>query len=112
MDTTHDHLLYGRRLRELTVVGQHTREALTTEARGLFSARDVTDVPNRLSRCRWKPSVKQVDTGKEFAPRALDTWFYREDVRLNFNRPGNPTNNAHNDSFNARLRAECLNARV
>ena len=56
------------------VVDQVTREALATEARGSFSAHDVSDVLNRLSRSHRKPSVIQVDNGTEFASRALDAW--------------------------------------
>jgi len=112
MDFMHDQLHDGRRLRVLTVVDQFTREALATEARGSFSAHDVIDVLNRLSRSHRKPAVIQVDNGTEFASRALDAWAYREDVRLDFSRPGKPTDNAHIESFNARLRAECLNAHV
>ena len=112
MDFMHDQLQDGRRLRVLTVVDQYTREALATEARGSFSAHDVIDVLNRLSRSHRKPAVIQVDNGTEFASRALDAWAYREDVRLDFSRPGKPTDNAHIESFNARLRAECLNAHV
>jgi putative transposase len=44
--------------------------------------------------------------------RALDAWACREDARLDFSRPGKPTDNAPIESFNARLRAECLNAHV
>ncbi len=108
----HDQLQDGRRLRVLTVVDQYTREALATEARGSFSAHDVIDVLNRLSRSHRKPAVIQVDNGTEFASRALDAWAYREDVRLDFSRPGKPTDSAYIESFNARLRAECLNAHV
>jgi putative transposase len=50
--------------------------------------------------------------GAEFASRALDARAYREDVRLDFSRPEKPTDNAQIESFNARLRAECLNAHV
>jgi transposase InsO family protein len=60
----------------------------------------------------WKPAVIQVDNGTEFASRALDASAYREDVRLDFSRPGKPTDNAHIESFNAWLRAACLNAHV
>ena len=100
------------RVRSAGVVDQYTREALATEARGSFSAHDVIDVLNRLSRSHRKPAVIQVDNGTEFASCALDAWAYREDVRLDFSRPGKPTDNAHIESFNAPLRAECLNAHV
>jgi len=112
MDFMHDQLHDGGRLRVLTVVDQYTREALATEARASFSAHDVIDVLNRLSRSHRKPAVIQVDNGTEFASRALDAWAYREDVRLDLSHPGRATNNAHIESFNARLRAECLNAHV
>ncbi len=102
----HDQLQDGRRIRVLTVVDQYTREALATEARGSFSAQDVIDVLNRLSRSHRKPAVIQVDNGTEFASRALDAWPYREDVRLDFGRPGKPTDSAHIESFNPRLSAE------
>jgi len=46
------------------------------------------------------------------ASRGLDTWAYCKHVRLDFSRPGKPTDNAYIESFNARLRAECLNAHV
>jgi len=112
MDFVHDQLHDGRRLRVLTVVDQYTREALATEARRSFSAHDVIGVLNRLSRSHGKPAMIQVDNGSEFTSRALDAWAYREDVRLDFSRPGKPTDNAHIESFNARLRSECLNAHV
>jgi len=42
--------------------------------------------------------------------RALDLWAYVNKVRIDFSRPGKPTDNAHVESFNGRLRDECLNA--
>jgi hypothetical protein len=63
VDFMHDQLQDGRRLRVLTVVDRYTREALATEARGSFSAHDVIDVLNRLSRSHRKPAVIQVDWG-------------------------------------------------
>ncbi len=74
VDFMHDQLHDGRRLRVLTLVDQATREALATEARGTFSAHDVIDVLNRLSRLHRTPVVIQVGNGTEFASRALDAW--------------------------------------
>jgi putative transposase len=108
----HNQLQDGRRIRVPTVVDQYTREALAAEASGAFSAHEVIDVLKRLARSHRKPSMIQVDNGTEFASRALDAWAYREDVRLDFSPPGQPTDKAHIESFNARLRAECLNAHV
>lgn len=48
--------------------------------------------------------------GPEFAGRLLDQWAYLNGVELDFSRPGTPTDNAFIEAFNARIRAECLNA--
>src|SRR5215207_1792741 len=45
-----------------------------------------------------------------FAGRILDQWAYLNGVEIDFSRPGKPTDNAFIEAFNARFRAECLNA--
>lgn len=56
------------------------------------------------------PATIRVDPGSEFVSRDLDLWAYQRNVTLDFSRPGRPTDNAFIDSFNGKLRAECLNA--
>ena len=51
----------------------------------------------------------QVDNGPEFISKSLDWWAYWNQVKLDFSRPGKPTDNAVIESFNGRLRQECLN---
>ena len=51
----------------------------------------------------------RVDNGPEFISKALDRWAYENGVTLDFSRPGKPTDNAFVESFNGRLRDECLN---
>jgi putative transposase len=53
-----------------------------------------------------------VDNGSEFAGRALDTWAYLNKVKLDFIRPGKPVENGFIESFNGKLRDECLNTEV
>jgi putative transposase len=50
-----------------------------------------------------------VDHGTEFTSKALEDWAYRRGVKLDFTHPGKPTENGHIESFNGRLRDECLN---
>jgi putative transposase len=50
-----------------------------------------------------------VDHGTEFHSRALEDWAYQRSVQLDFIRPGKPVENAFIESFNGRLRDECLN---
>jgi Integrase core domain len=56
--------------------------------------------------------VIQTDNGPKFTGRALDQWTYERGVRLRFIEPGKPVQNAFIESFNSRLREECLNVHV
>ena len=50
--------------------------------------------------------------GTEFASKAMDAWAYQYRVQLDFIRPGKPVENSYIESFNGRLRDECLNVEV
>ena len=50
--------------------------------------------------------------GTEFASKAMDAWAYQYCVQLDFIRPGRPVENCYIESFNGRLRDECLNVQV
>ncbi len=51
----------------------------------------------------------QTDNGPEFTGHASDAWAYRNRVKLFFIETGKPVQNAHIESFNGKLRNECLN---
>ena len=53
-----------------------------------------------------------VDNGTEFWSKALDEWAYRRKVQLEFIRPGRPVENGFVESFNGRLRDQCLNTEL
>ena len=63
----------------------------------------------RIAAIRGAPKAIRVDNGPEFISKALDRWAYENGVTLDFSRPGKPTDNAFVESFNGRLRDECLN---
>ena len=63
----------------------------------------------RIATTRGAPRTIRVDNGPEFISKALDRWAYENGVTLDFSRPGKPTDNAFVESFNGRLRDECLN---
>ncbi len=110
MDFMSDALFDGRPFRILTVVDCHSRESLAIVPRTNFRAYQVVEVLDRLVRERGKPRSLRCDNGPEFAGRVLDQWAYLNGVEIDFSRPGKPTDNAYIEAFNARLRAECLNA--
>lgn len=84
--------------------------SLSTASRTNFRAYQVVEELERIVRLRGKPKSLRVDKGPEFADRMLDQSAYLNGVMLDFSRPGKPTDNAFIDSFNSRLRQECLNA--
>jgi hypothetical protein len=49
------------------------------------------------------------DNGAEFTRHLVDLWAYHHGIRIDFSRPGKPTDNAHIETFNGSLRDECLN---
>ena len=63
----------------------------------------------RVAAPRGLPTSIRVDNGTEFTSKRLDQWAYLNGVELDFIRPGKPTENAFIESFNGRLRQECLN---
>ncbi len=69
----------------------------------------VVDAMTRIALSRGAPNTIRVDNGPEFISKALDRWAYENGVTLDFSRPGKPTDNAFVESFNGRLRDECLN---
>jgi putative transposase len=109
MDFVTDSLITGRKFRALTIIDNYTRECLAIEVDTSLGGRRVIEVLERLEATRGLPEVITVDNGPEFAGKALDAWAYRKGVKLNFIRPGKPVENAFAESFNGRLRDECLN---
>lgn len=112
MDFVVDRLDDGRRFRALTVVDVFTRECLAIEADFGLTGRKVAEVLDRLVLERGAPKIITVDNGSEFYSKEMDSWAYRQGVRLDFIRPGKPVENAFIESFNGRLRDECLNAEI
>jgi putative transposase len=53
--------------------------------------------------------VITVDNGPEFTGKVLDNWAWKNGVKLDFNSPGKPVDNAFIESFNRTARNECLN---
>lgn len=109
MDFMHDTLSGGRRFRTLNIVDCFSREALAIEVDTSLSGCRVVRVLQRLLETRGKAEVIQIDNGAEFTGRALDEWAHRNQVKLHFIEPGKPTQNGVIESFNGKMRDECLN---
>ncbi len=109
MDFVTDSTATGRRFRALTIIDDYSRECPAIEVDTSLGGRRVVSVLERLADTRGLPKSITIDNGPEFAGRVLDEWAYRKGVKLCFIRPGKPIENAYVESFNGRLRDECLN---
>jgi putative transposase len=109
MDFVHDALADGRPFRILTVVDQWSRSSPLLEVATRMSGHSVGEALDRILAAASRPRSITVDHGTEFQSRALEDWAYRRGVELDFIRPGKPVENAFIESFNGRLRDECLN---
>lgn len=110
LDFVSDTTAQGRTLRLLTVIDVHTRECLAIETDTSLSGRRVTAALDQVLAQRQRPQTIRVDNGPEFRSRWFRAWCAGQGIRLDFIEPGKPMQNAFIESFNGRLRDECLNA--
>ena len=102
----------GRWFRILSVVDQFTREYLCLLADQSVTGVKVAQALEPVVRQRGAPRSITVDNGSEFVSRVMDAWAYHHGIQLDFIRPGKPVENGFIESFNGRLRDECLNVEV
>ena len=109
MDFMADALASGRRFRTLNLVDEYTREAPAIEVDTSLPGARVVRVLEQLRQQGRKPEWIVTDNGPEFTGRALDQWAYENGVRLETIHPGRPMENGYIESFNGKMREECLN---
>lgn len=109
MDFISDALSDGRKFRSLNIVDDFNRECLAAEVDTSITGPRVVRVLERLRERRGLPQILVTDSGPEFAGQALDVWAYGQGVKLHFIEPGKPVQNAFIESFNGKMRDECLN---
>jgi putative transposase len=110
IDFVSDCVSNGRVIRMLTMVDDYTRECPAVEVDTSLGGLRVRRVLDRVVAERGLPEAIVLDNGPEFRGRALAAWSEERGVRLEFIQPGKPVQNAYVESFNGRLRDECLNA--
>jgi putative transposase len=109
MDFVGDALGTGRRFRALTIVDDVTRESPAIDVDFSLPAERVVRTLDQVGQTRGYPAGIICDNGPEFRSEALDEWAKQHGVTLHFIDPGKPIQNAFIESFNGRLRDECLN---
>jgi len=112
MDFLSDALLDGRRIRILTIVDLWDRSSPALEVDVSLPGQRVVRTLERLRLQGRLPQCIRMDNGPEFTGKELDAWAHKHKVRLDFIRPGKPMDNGHIESFNGKMRDECLNQHV
>ena len=110
LDFVCDALATGRGIRVLTVVDAFTRENLSLEVDTSLSSRRVTRALEAVIERRGMPEAIRCDNGPELTSRHFLSWCEERKIQLIHIQPGRPMQNGHVESFNGRLRDECLNA--
>jgi putative transposase len=101
----------GRLIKIVSIVNEHTRECLDGLVDRSITADVLIDELDRLAAMRGYPAVLRCDNGPELACQAVADWA-GEHVGLSFIPPGEPWRNGYVESFNSRIRDECLNINI
>jgi putative transposase len=112
IDFVQDALDDGRRFRILNVVDDFTRECLASVLDTSLSGVRVVRELDRLCLRRGQPAMIVSDNGTELTSHAVLRWVEETGIEWHYIAPGKPVQNAFVESFNGRLRDECLNEHV
>jgi putative transposase len=109
IDFISDALGEGRRFRCFNVIDEFTREARVVEVDFSLPSVRVIRVLEAAIAEHGCPQSIVLDNGPEFSSRAFLQWAYARNIELHFIEPGRPVQNCFIESFNGRMREECLN---
>lgn len=109
LDFVSDAFTDGRRFRVLAVVDDFTRECLALVADTSLSGARVARELDAIIAVRGRPDRIVSDNGTELTSMAILKWCEATRVEWHYIAPGKPMQNGFCESFNGRLRDECLN---
>lgn len=109
MDFVSDSLADGRTFRALAIIDHYTRQCLAIEVDLSLPGARVLRALEQLAEERGLPQAIRVDNGPEFLCETVRRWCERKRLQLDYIEPGRPMQNGHVESFNGKLRDECLN---
>jgi len=107
-DFVFDQSLSGKSLKMLTLIDEYTRECLTVEVGVSIRSERVRQILQRVCLEKGKPEQIRSDNGSEFIGTAVNDWLAENDIKPLFIEPGKPWQNGKCESFNGKLRDECL----
>ena len=107
-DFVFDACANGQQLKCLTVLDEFTRECLAIDVAGSIRSKRVIEVLARLVSQRGAPAFLRSDNGPEFVSKAILKWIAEANIQAALIEPGKPWQNGTDESFNGKLRDECL----
>jgi putative transposase len=107
-DFVFDACANGQQIKCLTIVDEFTRECLAIDVAGSIRSRRVIEVLSQLISTHGAPRHLRSDNGPEFVSRAILEWLAAEGIETAHIDPGKPWQNGADESFNGKLRDECL----
>ena len=105
---THD----GRTLRLLVLIDEYTRECLAIRVARRLGSNEVIETLADVMLWRGIPEHIRSDNGPEFVAKELRKWLRQVGTRTLYIEPGSPWENGYCESFNGKLRDECLNGEI
>jgi putative transposase len=109
VDFVHDRLSGSGNLRLLSVIDEFTRQCLCLRVERSLKSEQVRETLEVLFKDYGKPLYLRSDNGSEFISRCLQSWLSKQGTKPLFIEPGSPWQNGKCESFNGKLRDECLN---
>ncbi len=107
-DFVFDQSLSGKSLKMLTLIDEYTRECLAVEVGVSITSERVRQILQRVCASFGKPEQIRSDNGSEFIGKAVGGWLGENGIEPLFIEPGKPWQNGKGESFNGKLRDECL----
>ena len=105
---THD----GRTLRLLTLIDEYTRECLAIRVARRLGSAEVLETLADVMLWHGIPEYIRSDNGPEFIAKELRQWLAKLGTGTLYIEPGSPWENGYCESFNGKLRDECLNGEI
>lgn len=102
----------GRTLRILTLIDEYTRECLALRVDRRMNSHDVIETLSDVMLWKGIPEHIRSDNGPEFVAKPLREWLQRLGTSPMYIEPGSPWENRYCESFNGKLRDECLNGEI
>lgn len=107
-DFVFDQSLSGKSLKMLSLIDEFTRECLAVEVGVSIKSERVRQILQRVCFEKGMPEAIRSDNGSEFIGKAVGDWLEKNRIKPLFIEPGKPWQNGKGESFNGKLRDECL----